>query len=195
MDTAAIKPRFFRNASALRTWFEKNYKTRKELWLGFYKVGSGKLSITWPQSVDEALCFGWIDGIRKTIDAESYVIRFTQRKPGSIWSAVNINKVEALTAAGLMFPEGLAAFERRKAEKSAVYSFEQKNIAFSAEFEKIFQKNKKAWTYFSQRAPWYRRTATWWVNSAKQELTRVKRFETLMTDSENGLLIKHLRRD
>jgi uncharacterized protein YdeI (YjbR/CyaY-like superfamily) len=194
MDTSSIRPRYFRNESALRTWFEKHYKTHTEFWIGFYKVGSGRISISWPQSVDQALCFGWIDGIRKTLNAESYMIRFTSRKPGSIWSAVNIKKAETLIAAGLMFPEGLAAFERRKAEKSAVYSFEQKNIAFSAEFEKIFKKNKNAWTYFSKQAPWYRRTATWWVNSAKQEVTRMRRLQILMTDSANGVLLKQLRR-
>jgi uncharacterized protein YdeI (YjbR/CyaY-like superfamily) len=189
-----MKPIFFASQSALREWFEKNHKTETEVLVGFHKVGTGKPSITWSQSVDEAICFGWIDGIRKSIDENSYTIRFTPRKPTSIWSAVNIKKVEELTRLGLMKPEGIAAFERRDDARSRMYSFEQKNIKLDISFEKKFKANKKAWKYFQSQAPYYQRTATWWVMSAKQEATRLKRLDELIRESEGGQYIKPLRR-
>jgi uncharacterized protein YdeI (YjbR/CyaY-like superfamily) len=190
----SANPLFFSSQSLLRSWFEKNHKKKSELWLGFYKVGSGKPSVTWPESVDEAICFGWIDGIRKSLGEDSYVIRFTPRKPKSIWSVVNINKVSTLTKSGMMKPEGLAAFAKREDKRSAIYAFEQKTIELGSVFEKKFKANKKAWALFGKQAPWYRKTAIWWVISAKQELTRLKRLEELIRDSEQGLMLKQHRR-
>jgi uncharacterized protein YdeI (YjbR/CyaY-like superfamily) len=175
-------PKFFKTQNDLRKWFIKNYKTSTTLQLGYYKVGTGKPSVTWPQSVDEALCFGWIDGVRHTIDEESYTIRFTHRKPTSIWSAINIAKVEKLLAAGLMYPEGIEAFNKRKDHLSRVYSFESEAKEFSPELDKIFKDNKKAWEYFNSIAPSYRKIAIHLVTSAKQEATRMKRFEKLIAD-------------
>ena len=173
-----MKPKFFRTPEQFREWLEKNHGSKDELWVGFYKKGSGKPSITWPESVDQALCFGWIDGIRKSIDENSYVIRFTPRRPGSIWSAVNINKVKELEEKGLVTPAGRAAFEKRDAKKSEIYSFEQKNVSLGDTYEKVFKKNKKAWISFQAMPPSYRKAATWWVISAKQEATREKRLAT-----------------
>lgn len=175
-------PIFFKTQNDLRKWFIKNYKTATTLQLGYYKVGTGKPSVTWPQSVDEALCFGWIDGVRHTIDEESYTIRFTHRKPTSIWSAINIAKVEKLLAEGLMYPEGIEAFNKRKDHLSRVYSFESEAKEFTPELDKIFKANKKAWAYFNSIAPSYRKVAIHLVMSAKQEATRMKRFEKLIAD-------------
>jgi uncharacterized protein YdeI (YjbR/CyaY-like superfamily) len=179
-------PKFFKTQNDLRKWFIKNYKTATTLQLGYYKVGTGKPSVTWPQSVDEALCFGWIDGVRHTIDEESYTIRFTHRKPTSIWSAINIAKVEKLLAEGLMYPEGIEAFNKRKDHLSRVYSFESEAKEFSPELDKIFKDNKKAWEYFNSIAPSYRKIAIHLVTSAKQEATRMKRFEKLIADCAAG---------
>ena len=148
----------------------------------------------WPQSVDVALCFGWIDGIRKSIDHEGYMIRFTPRKKSSVWSNVNIKKVEELAKAGLMTAAGLKAFDERKAHKSGTYSFEQKIIPFDTSSEKKFRTNKKAWNWFSGQAPSYKKPATWWVMSAKKEETKSKRLQILIADSEKGIKIGLLRR-
>lgn len=157
-------------------------------------TGSGKPSITWPESVDQALCFGWIDGIRKTIDAERYTIRFTPRKPTSIWSEINIKKVATLKKIGLMTKEGLDLFENRDAKKSNLYSFEQrKNPKLPAAFLKKFKSNKKAWAFFSAQAPWYQKTSTWWVISAKRDETRLKRLGQLINDCEKGRRIGLVR--
>jgi uncharacterized protein YdeI (YjbR/CyaY-like superfamily) len=188
-----MKPTFFANQSELRKWFEKNHDKEQELWVGYYKTVSGKPGITWPQSVDEALCFGWIDGVRKSIDENSYVIRFTHRKPKSIWSAINIKKVEELTKRGLMHPAGIEAFNKRNEEKSRIYSFEQKNIQLDKKYEKQFKQNKKAWQFFQSQPPSYQRPAMWWVMSAKQETTRQKRLDELIKDSEAGQRISRLR--
>ena len=131
-----MKPHFFEKKSDFRNWLKKNYDKETELLVGFYKVGSGKPSITWPESVDEALCFGWIDAVRKSIDDTSYTIRFTRRKPTSIWSTINIAKVEALTKQGLMQPTGLAAFSKRKEHKSRIYSYEKDAVDFATQYEK-----------------------------------------------------------
>ncbi|MBL8520608.1 MAG: YdeI/OmpD-associated family protein [Betaproteobacteria bacterium] len=174
-------PKFFAAPAAFRAWLEKHAATHAELIVGFHKVGSGKPCMTWPESVDEALCFGWIDGVRTRIDAESYKIRFTPRRPGSIWSAVNIAKVEALTAAGRMTPAGLAAFAKRTAKKSAVYAFEQRGeLALPAPAVKAFQRHKAAWTYFESTPPSYRKVVIHWVNSAKQDETRERRLQQLI---------------
>ena len=142
--------------------------------------------MTWTQSVDEALCFGWIDGVRKSIDKDSYQIRFTQRKPTSTWSAINIKKVEELTKQGLMKPAGLASFEKRKEHKSKIYSYEKDEAALTPGFKKQFCANKKAWAYFQSLAPSYKKISIHWVMSAKQEATRVKRLKALIADSAKG---------
>ena len=178
-----MTPTFFTKQSDFRKWLKKNHKKESELVVGFYKVGSGKPSMTWSQSVDEALCFGWIDGVRKSIDKESYQIRFTQRKPTSIWSAVNIKKIEELTRQGLMQPAGLASFDKRQEAKSKIYSHENKEAKFSPAFEKKFKANKKAWAYFQSLAFSYKKTSTHWVMNAKQDATKLKRLNELISDS------------
>jgi uncharacterized protein YdeI (YjbR/CyaY-like superfamily) len=179
-------PTFFAKQSDFRKWLQKNHKKETELLVGFYKVGSGKPSMTWSQSVDEALCFGWIDGIRKSIDEESYQIRFSQRRPSSIWSAINIKKIEALKKQGLMQPAGLAIFEKRTESKSRVYSFEKDAVELPENFKKQFKANKRAWDYFQALAPSYRKISTHWVMSAKQETTRLKRLNQLISESAAG---------
>jgi uncharacterized protein YdeI (YjbR/CyaY-like superfamily) len=187
------KPTFFEAPSELRKWLEKHHDNTQELWVGFYKKGSGKPSITWPESVDEALCFGWIDGIRKGIDGVSYKIRFTPRRPRSIWSAVNSKRVQELTDTGLMHPAGLQAFENKKEDKSSVYAYEQKDGAeLNDTYKEQFIANSIAWNFFQAQAPWYQRTATWWVISAKREETRLKRLATLIESSEQGIAIPSL---
>ena len=187
-----MKPLFFKNQAALRKWFQKNSETSRELVVGYYRVATGKASVTWPLSVDEALCFGWIDSVRNTIDAESYSIRFTPRKPGSIWSAVNIKKVEDLVKSGLMTPKGLALFNAKDESKLRTYSFEKAQVELTLEFEKRFRANKKAWKFFQQMPPSYKKPAINWVISAKQEATRLSRLATLISDSEKEKKIKPL---
>ena len=179
-----MTPTFFAKQSDFRKWLKKNHKKETELVVGFYKVGSEKPSITWSQSVDEALCFGWIDGVRKSIDKDSYQIRFTQRKTTSIWSAINIKKIEELTKQGLMQPAGLAIFEKRKEGKSKIYSHENEEKEFTQNFEKKFKANKKAWNYFQSLASSYKKISKHWVLSAKQETTKIKRLNELISDSE-----------
>ena len=181
-----MTPKFFAKPSDFRKWLLKNHKKETELLVGFYKVDSGKPSMTWSESVDEALCFGWIDGVRTSIDNESYQIRFTPRKPASNWSVVNIQKVEKLTKQGLMHPAGLASFENRKENKPSIYSYEKKLVDFSPEIKKQFKTNKKAWDYFQSLAPSYRKPSINWVMSAKQETTKQKRLHQLIADSEAG---------
>lgn len=181
-----MTPTFFAKQSDFRMWLDKNHMKETELLVGFYKVDSGKPSMTWSQSVDEALCFGWIDGVRKSIDKDSYQIRFTQRKSTSIWSAVNIQKMEELKKQGLMRPAGLASFENRKENKSKIYSYEKAEVEFAFEFENLFKANKKAWDYFLSLAPSYKKPSTNWVMSAKQEVTKLKRLNQLIADSQAG---------
>lgn len=180
------KPRFFKTADAFRGWLERFHETERELLVGFHKVGTGRPSMTWPESVDAALSFGWIDGVRRRIDETSYSVRFTPRKSTSIWSAVNIRRVEALTAAGLMAPAGLATFARRDEKKPAIYSHERKTAALDHEALALLRNDAKAWAYFSAQAPWYRRAAAHWVGSAKREETRVHRLRTLIDCSRRG---------
>ena len=178
-----MTPKFFAKSSDFRKWLAKNHETRTEFLVGFYKVGSGKPSMSWPQSVDEALCFGWIDGVRKRIDDESYSIRFTPRKPTSIWSAVNIKKAENLTKQGLMQPAGLEAFEKRSENKSRIYAYENVPAKLSPEFEKRFKANTEAWTFFTEQAPSYQKTIIHWITRAKQDTTRLSRLEKTIVES------------
>lgn len=181
-----MNPTFFQNQNDFRDWLEKNHQSKKELLVGFYKVGTKKLSMTWSESVDQALCFGWIDGVRKSIDEESYSIRFTPRKPTSIWSAINIKKMEELTKAGLIKPAGLDAFKLRKENKSGIYSHETENVNLSAEYENQFKANKKAWEFFEKQAPSYKKVMTHWIMSAKQQKTQLSRLEKTISESEIG---------
>jgi uncharacterized protein YdeI (YjbR/CyaY-like superfamily) len=168
---------FFSSPVKFRKWFEKHHKKETELIVGFYKVGGEKPSITWSQSVDQALCFGWIDGVRKSIDKESYCIRFTPRRSTSIWSAINIRKVEELSKAGLMKPEGQKAFELRTENKSRIYSHEKEPVDLAPNFKRQFKKNKLAWDFFAGQAPSYRKVMIHWIMTAKQEKTRLSRLE------------------
>jgi uncharacterized protein YdeI (YjbR/CyaY-like superfamily) len=179
-------PTFFPTQHYFRAWLEEHHLTETELIVGYYKVNSGKESMTWSESVDQALCFGWIDGIRRSIDEESYQIRFTPRKKTSIWSAVNIKKVEELTQKGLMRPAGLAILAHRSDERSKVYSFEKDINPFSTELEALFKANPAAWDFYQTWAPSYKKSAQNWVMSAKQEVTREKRLRELMAECEAG---------
>jgi uncharacterized protein YdeI (YjbR/CyaY-like superfamily) len=179
----------------LHDWLAANHVSTTALLVGVYKRGSGKASVTWPELVDEALCFGWIDGVRKGIDDVSYTIRLTPRKPRSIWSAVNIARARELKRLGRMRPAGVTAFERRTDERSAIYSYEQrKGAMLDPEAGRLFRANRKAWAFFQTQAPGYRKTAIWWVISGKRAETRQKRLATLIGDSEHGRTIGPLRR-
>jgi uncharacterized protein YdeI (YjbR/CyaY-like superfamily) len=173
---------FFATPQAWRAWLEEHHANADELWVGFYKRGSGKRSITWPEAVDAALCFGWIDGLRKSIDALSYKIRFTPRKPRSAWSAVNIRRATELKKLGLMNSAGLAAFEKRQGSRSEIYSYEQQRstATLPPQYAKTFRQQRAAWRFFQHQPPWYRRVSSWWVISAKKEETRLKRLSTLI---------------
>ena len=184
---------FFATPEEFLAWLEEHHDVADELWVGFYKKASGKPSITWPESVDQALCFGWIDGKRVSVDAESYANRFTPRRARSRWSAVNVKRAEELIRLGLMRPAGLEAFERRGDE--AGYSYEQRDAADLGEaFERRLRANERAWAFFQAQPPWYRRTAIFWVVSAKKEETRERRLAQLIADSEEGRTIGPLTR-
>jgi len=190
-----MQPRFFAKPDRFRAWLEKNHTTATELLVGFYKRGTGKPSITWPESVDEALCFGWIDGVRRSVSEEAYTIRFTPRRPTSIWSAVNVARVAELTKLGKMAPAGLHAFSLRRPERTGVYSFERNEAAkFTALQEKQLRANRAAAAFFDAQPPWYRKTATHWVISAKREETRERRLAQLIADSAAGRTIGPLTR-
>ena len=190
-----MKPTFFATAGELRAWLEENHATATELFVGFYKRGSGKPSITWQELVDEELCFGWIDGVRQGIDDVRYSNRITPRKPRSTWSAINIARANELIRIGRMHPAGLKAFERRTDARSAIYSYEQRTKAkLDPEAERSFRANEKAWAFFQGQPPSYQRAATWWVISAKREETRQKRLATLIGDSARGRVVGPLRR-
>lgn len=181
-----MNPRYFRSAAEMRDWLQKHSGTAEELWLGYYKRGSGKPSVTWPESVDHALCFGWIDGVRKSIDETRYMIRFTPRKPSSTWSAVNRQRVDALRRRNLMQPAGLKAFAARRDNRSGIYSYEQRPEALPEPYVSLLKKRAKACKFFLAQPPSYRRAAIWWVVSAKQEATRLRRLERLIEDSGCG---------
>jgi uncharacterized protein YdeI (YjbR/CyaY-like superfamily) len=179
------KPIFFKGPEEYRAWLENNHETAKELWIGFWKKSTGKATITWQECVDESLCFGWIDGIRKSIDADSYKQRVTPRRPTSIWSQINIRRVGELTAEGRMRPMGLAAFEKR--DETKAYSFENRTRAvLGAAEEAKLRKNKRAWATWESSPPGYKRVASWWVMSAKKEETRQRRLASLIRDTAAG---------
>jgi uncharacterized protein YdeI (YjbR/CyaY-like superfamily) len=179
-----MTPVFFNNQNEFRNWLEKNHQSETELWAGYYKVETRKPSMTWSQSVDQALCFGWIDGIRQSVDNESYCIRFTPRKKTSTWSKINMAKVEALIRQGLMMPAGLEAYNNRKENMTGIYSFENETRDLPDAYVMIFRKNEAAWKYYSAQPPSYRRTVTHWVLSAKQESTQMVRINKLIVASE-----------
>ncbi len=181
-----MEPTFFAVPTDLRKWFRRHHATANELWVGLYKKHTGRPSITWPESVDEALCVGWIDGIRKSIDAESYMIRFTPRRRGSFWSAVNIRRAKMLTKERRMQPAGLAAFAARIERKSGIYSYEQRSEQLPELYESMLRNNSAAWKFFQAQPPSYRKTIGWWIVSAKQEETRRKRLEKLIAKSAAG---------
>ena len=185
---------FFATPGEFRAWLEANHATATELWAGFYKKATGKPSATWSELVDQALCFGWIDGVRMSIDQERYTNRFTPRRKGSNWSAVNLDKIAHLTEQGLMKPAGLAAYGARLPEKSRRYSYEGRDTPLDTEAEAIFRKNAEAWAFFQSQAPWYRRIAGYWVMSAKREETRRSRLSQLIADSAEGRRIRQFGR-
>jgi uncharacterized protein YdeI (YjbR/CyaY-like superfamily) len=189
-----MKPTFFPTPDVFRKWLEQHGAAKQELLVGFYKTGSDRPSITWPQSVDEALCFGWIDGVRKRIDDESYTIRFTPRRTTSIWSSVNIKRIAALTEEGRMTSQGLRAFAARRENKSGIYSHEQRPEKLIEPYAGMLAKSATASKFFSQQAPSYQRAAIWWVNSAKKEETRLKRAQTLIDLSKKRELIPQFTR-
>lgn len=185
---------FFPRPSEFRKWLEQHHATARELVVGFHTTGSTRPSITWPESVDEALCFGWIDGIRKRIDATSYTIRFTPRKAGSTWSAVNIRRAEALVAQARMRPPGAKAFAARKENRSRIYSYEQRPEAFPQPYARTLENDREAAAFFAAQPPSYRRAACWWVISAAKEETRLKRLRILIEDSANSRRLSMLAR-
>jgi len=186
-------PIYFTSPDELRDWFDANHQTATELWHGSYKKAAGKPTVTWSEAVDEALCVGWIDSVRYSLDPERSAQRFTPRRKGSNWSAVNIAKVKALTEQGRMRPAGLAAFEARSEERSAIYSYEQRHLAaLEADEDAAFRANKMAWDRFQALPPSYRRTAIYWVVTAKKPETRVRRLATLIEDSAAGRRLKQL---
>jgi uncharacterized protein YdeI (YjbR/CyaY-like superfamily) len=186
--------KFFATPLAFRDWLESHHKSETEAWVGFHKRGTGKASITWSESVDVALCFGWIDGVRRSLGEEAYMIRFTPRKPSSTWSAINVAKVAALVEEGKMTAAGLEAFKSRTAAKTGTYSYERNKAAkLPRAYEEALRANRRAAAFFDAQAPWYRRTATHWVISAKREETRERRLAQLIADSAKGLEIPPLR--
>ena len=185
-----MKPAFFASPGELRAWFKKHGSEARELWVGYYKRHTGKPGITWPESVDEALCVGWIDGLRKRIDDESYMIRFTPRRAGSIWSRVNMRRVEGLTNEKRMQPAGLAAFAARRENKSGIYSYEQRSDQLPEPYAGLMRQNNQAWEYFCRQPSSYRKAVGWWIVSAKREETRQKRLQQLIADSARG---RHIR--
>ncbi|MGH2533606.1 MAG: YdeI/OmpD-associated family protein [Thermomicrobiales bacterium] len=190
-----MTPTFFATPEEFRAWLEEHHETAQELLVGLYKKGSSRPGMTLPEAVEEALCFGWIDGIGRRIDDVSYSVRFTPRKPRGTWSAVNIERVQTLIEQGRMRPTGLAAFERRTVDRMGVYSHEQQAVASLDEAaEQQFRANGDAWTYFQSQPPSYRKAAIWWVVSAKKEETRHKRLATLIDDSAHRRTVKPLTR-
>jgi uncharacterized protein YdeI (YjbR/CyaY-like superfamily) len=181
---------FFKTPAALRAWFAKHHGSATELWVGYYKVGTGKPSVTWQESVDEALCCGWIDGIRKRIDDERYKIRFTPRKKGSTWSGVNVRRVKALTAGKRMLPAGLAAFDPKRNYQYGAYSYEQRKTELDEPYLGQFKKHTAAFEFFMAQPPGYRKIAIWFIVSAKKEETRLKRLEILIERSASGTRLR-----
>ncbi|HEU0275358.1 MAG TPA: YdeI/OmpD-associated family protein [Candidatus Udaeobacter sp.] len=185
---ATIK--FFKSPKDFRRWLEKNHSSEQELWVGYHKKSSDEPSMSWPESVDQALCFGWIDGIRKSVDDSRYTIRFTPRRRGSIWSAVNIKRAQELSDKGLMSPAGIAAFKERKENRSGIYSYEQRSATLDGQYEKRLKQNKAACDFFYTQPPSYRKAMGWWIVSAKRDATRLKRLEKLITECARGKRLK-----
>jgi uncharacterized protein YdeI (YjbR/CyaY-like superfamily) len=183
-----MKVRYMASPAEFRRWLEANHAQAEELWVGFHKKASGTPSITWPEAVDEALCFGWIDGVRRSVDAARYAIRFTPRRPKSVWSAINLAKVRRLIEARRMRPAGMKVYEARDPARSALYSFENRR-GLGADEERTFKRNGRAWAYFQAQPPHYRRTTGWWVVSAKKEETRQRRLASLIDCSARGVWI------
>jgi uncharacterized protein YdeI (YjbR/CyaY-like superfamily) len=184
-----ILPTFFTSRARFRAWLEANHAEVKVLWIGFWKAGSGRTGLTYAEAVEESLCFGWIDGLVKSHDKDSYVQRFTPRKPRSIWSAINLRKVEELTKAGRMAKPGLDAFAARDPKRAGLYSSENRHVTLSPAFKKRFRRQKAAWKFFELQPPGYRRVCSFWVMSAKQEATRERRLAKLVAASARGLRI------
>jgi uncharacterized protein YdeI (YjbR/CyaY-like superfamily) len=181
-----MTPIFFANSIEFREWLEENHQTEKEVLVGYFKMSTKKPSMSWSDSVDEAICFGWIDGVRRSIDEDSYCIRFTPRNPKSNWSAVNIKKVEEMISQGRMKPAGMAIFERRAEAKSAIYSYENRPEKLDPTLETRFQEHPQAWSFFTLQPPSYQKTLVYWVMSAKQESTRISRLDKLIEASLAG---------
>jgi uncharacterized protein YdeI (YjbR/CyaY-like superfamily) len=191
---ASAKLTAFKTPAAFRSWLAKNYNTSSELLLRLFKVHAADRGVTYAQALDEALCYGWIDGVRRSVDADSFSVRFTPRKPQSIWSRVNIGHAERLIKAGRMAEPGLSAFQARDEKRTAVYSFENRPKQLSPDLARKFKANKAAWTFFEKQAPYYRRTVAFWVMSAKQESTRVRRLEALVDCCSRGTTIPLMKR-
>lgn len=187
-------PVFFASAAEFRAWLAQNHAAAQELLLGFWKKGSGRTGITYDEAVEQALCFGWIDGVRRSLDENAYVNRFTPRRPRSNWSAINIARVEQLVARGLMQPAGLATFAQRDGRRTGQYSFERDDVAFDAQLAGLLRRNRAAARFFHAQPPGYQKTATHWVMSAKRPETRLRRMQTLIADSARGERIGLLRR-
>jgi uncharacterized protein YdeI (YjbR/CyaY-like superfamily) len=185
-DLLLVTPKFFKTPDAFREWLAVHHAAAKELWVGYYKKGTGKPSITWPESVDEALCFGWIDGVRKTIDDDSYQIRFSPRRPASNWSSINTKRAKELIEQGLMQTAGLKAFEARREYRSGIYSYEQRAAELVEPYAGILKRNKAASKFFQSQPPSYRKTINWWIVSARQEETRLRRLTKLIEESAAG---------
>lgn len=183
---------FFITPTDFRRWLEENQASTTELLLGFYKKNSNKPGITYAQALDEALCYGWIDGVRRSLDETSYTIRFTPRKASSIWSNVNIKRAEELIELGLMQPAGLKVFNKRRPDKSGIYSFETDEQQLETGYEEQFRARSEAWDFFQSQPPYYQKTARFWVMSAKKEETRLKRLATLIEDSSHRRRLKNL---
>jgi len=190
MSLFEMKPIFFKTPGAFRTWLQKHHGTKAELWVGFYKKASRKKGISYPEAVDAALCFGWIDGIKKRVDEDSYVHRFSPRKAASIWSAINTRRATELVALGLMAPPGLDAFERRDRAKTKRYSYENRPAAFDPALERAFRANAAAWTFFRAQPPGYQKLHIFWVMSAKKDEARLRRLAALIKRSAEGVRMR-----
>jgi uncharacterized protein YdeI (YjbR/CyaY-like superfamily) len=188
----AMEPKFFETRTAFRAWLDREHASAAEIWVGLYRKSTGRASVTYPEALDAALCLGWIDGLRKTLDGESYAIRFTPRKPGSPWSTVNIRRVRELSALGLMAEAGLKAFEDRDEPQAAFLSQARNTAQLGEEDERTFRANPTAWEFYSRQTLSYRKTTAWWVISAKRDETRRKRLLTLIEESERHRAIPPL---
>jgi uncharacterized protein YdeI (YjbR/CyaY-like superfamily) len=190
-----MKPTYFRTAAEFRAWLKEHHATETELWMGAYKKGSGRPGITWAEAVDEALCWGWVDSVRRGVDDQRYMNRFTPRRPGSNWSEVNIRRVEELTRQGRMRAAGRRAFEDRQPKAAGAVTYERRHeIELPPDLERRFRRNNEAWTWFRDQSPSYRSMALYWLMSAKRPETRERRLDTLIEDSASGLRIAPLRR-